>query len=94
MIFALGTCSAAHFNPAVTVAIVCAGRGKRPPAEAGAYIGVRLLGGICAAVTYAVMKHGQTFPLGLQKNFGWISAGAAEVVFTLCFAPWCSPWRR
>merc|ERR1719408_544516 len=31
MIFALGTCSGAHFNPAVTTAILCSGCGKCSP---------------------------------------------------------------
>merc|ERR1719326_1132457 len=33
MIFALGTCSGAHFNPAVTTAIICSGRDKCDAAE-------------------------------------------------------------
>ena len=45
MIFALGTCSGAHFNPAVTIAIVAAGRDKCSPKDAGIYIVVQLIAG-------------------------------------------------
>merc|ERR1719379_2732732 len=87
MIYALGSCSGAHFNPAVTVAIICAGRDKCPPADGAAYIGVQLVGGIAAAFTYMVMEGGKTFPLGPGANYGWGQVAAAEVVFTfvLCF---------
>merc|ERR1719503_175418 len=42
MIFALGSCSGAHFNPAVTVAISFSGRGKISSADVGKYIGAQL----------------------------------------------------
>merc|ERR1719456_1093321 len=49
MIYALGGVSGAHFNPAVTVAILLSGRGKMSGAvEAAAYIGAQLLGGAVA----------------------------------------------
>merc|ERR1719378_1797640 len=87
MIFALGTCSGAHFNPAVTVAIMIAGRDKCPPSEGGAFIGSQLAGGIVAAYTYAAMHHGKTFALGPMEPYNWAQALAGETVFTfvLCF---------
>merc|ERR1719327_2443482 len=87
MIFSLGNCSGAHFNPAVTVAILLSGRDCIKPAEAVAYMGVQILAGVVAAFTYAAMEHGRTFPLGPGASFNWASAAAAEVVFTgvLCF---------
>merc|ERR1719163_1000293 len=48
MIFALGSCSGAHFNPAVTVAIICAGRDKCPIMDGLAYMLAQILGGIAA----------------------------------------------
>merc|ERR1719359_1397329 len=63
MIYALGGVSGAHFNPAVTVAIMLSGREKCPPSEGGAYIGVQLLGGVAAAYTYAAMHRVVTFVL-------------------------------
>merc|ERR1719379_619973 len=87
MIYALGNCSGAHFNPAVTLAIVLAGRDKCPPTEAGAYVGIQILGGICASYTYAAMHHGATFPLAPGPGFTFAGAATAEIVFTfvLCF---------
>merc|ERR1719463_431802 len=87
MIYALGNCSGAHFNPAVTVAIMLSGREKCPPAEGGPFIGVQLLGGIAAAYTYAGMHHGKTFALAPKEPYGWTAALMGEFVFTfvLCF---------
>jgi len=86
MIFALGTVSGAHFNPAVTVAIVCSGRGKCGLKEAVPYIGTQILAGIVAAFTYTAMMNGQTFALKPQA-YAWPQAIVAEVIFTfvLCF---------
>merc|ERR1719213_1066308 len=51
------------------------------------YIGVQILAGILAALTYGLLEDGKTFPLAPGAKFGWASAGCAEVVFTflLCF---------
>merc|ERR1719146_573143 len=38
MIYALGNCSGAHFNPAVTLAIMLAGRDKCPAKDGAAYM--------------------------------------------------------
>jgi len=87
MIYALGSCSGAHFNPAVTVAIICAGRDKCSITDGAAYIVVQLIGGCAASMTYVAMENGKSFPLGPGANYGWAAAGVAEVVFTfvLCF---------
>merc|ERR1719378_723318 len=87
MIYALGNCSGAHFNPAVTLAIVLAGRDKCPPGDAGAYVGAQLAGGVAAAYTYAGMHHGKTFALEPVAPYGWSAALQGEFVFTfvLCF---------
>jgi len=87
MIFALGSCSGAHFNPAVTVAIALSGRGKIARTDVGKYIGAQLAGGILASITYAIMEKGAVFPLQPGAGHTWISAYLAEMVFTflLCF---------
>jgi len=85
MIFALGTCSGAHFNPAVTVAIVCSGRGKCSPKDGGMYVGVQILAGICAAFTYSAMMNGETFPLK-PAAYKWSQVLVAEFVFTFVLA--------
>jgi aquaporin Z len=87
MIFALGSCSGAHFNPAVTVAISFSGRGKIASSDVGKYIGAQLVGGILASITYAIMEKGAVFPLQPGAGHTWISAYLAEMIFTflLCF---------
>jgi len=91
MIFALGSCSGAHFNPAVTVAISFSGRGKISSADVGKYIGAQLVGGILGSMTYAIMEKGAVFPLQPGAGHTWISAYFAEMVFTflLCFVVLC-----
>jgi len=87
MIYALGNVSGAHFNPAVTVAIFLAGRGKAGGiSKAGMYIGVQLLGGLMAGLCYAGLT-GKAFPLGPGGKFAWGQASFAEFMFTfvLCF---------
>jgi len=91
MIYALGNCSGAHFNPAVTLALLASGRNIIPATEALAYMGVQILGGICAAYMYAAMHHGATFALAPGPGFNFGHAAAAEIVFTfvLCYVVLC-----
>lgn len=90
MIYALGSVSGAHFNPAVTLAIFASGRGKAPTGPtgssiAGQYVAAQILGGVCGALMYAGLT-GKTFPLGNPAT-----AGLLEALFTfvLCFVVLC-----
>jgi len=85
MIYALGSCSGAHFNPAVTVAIICAGRDKISPSHGAMYIGVQIIGGISAAFTYSALMNGTTFALK-PAAYQWSQALVAELVFTFLLA--------
>jgi len=85
MIFALGSCSGAHFNPAVTVAIICSGRGKCSPKDGVMYMLVQIVGGVCAAFTYSAMMNGETFALK-PAAYKWYQVVIAELVFTFVLA--------
>lgn len=89
MIYALGSVSGAHFNPAVTVAILLSGRKKISGKDAGLYIVTQLFAGILAAFSYSSVHHGRTFPLlpNSAKGHGWFDVAIGEIVFTfvLCF---------
>jgi len=91
MIYAIGDVSGAHFNPAVTTAIVISGRNKISPKEAGFYAVTQLASGILAAMVYEAVHGGDTFPLGPGLSFDWSSVAVAEIIFTcvLCFVVLC-----
>merc|ERR1719198_2959201 len=86
MIFALGRVSGAHFNPAVTLAVLARGE-QMKPRDALNYWTVQFFGGAAGATMYTVMEHGKTFPLAVGKGFKWPHVAVAEIIFTflLCY---------
>mmetsp|Transcript_97513 Transcript_97513/g.281373 ORF Transcript_97513/g.281373 Transcript_97513/m.281373 type:complete len:444 (+) Transcript_97513:106-1437(+) len=88
MVFALSSCSGAHFNPAVTLSVLASARARCNPTKGMWYILVQLLAAITAAFACSALEHGRTFALGPGRGFGWGSAGVAEILFTflVCFA--------
>ncbi|CAE7241004.1 NIP1-1 [Symbiodinium natans] len=54
MIYSLGDVSGAHFNPAVTMAVVASGRKLCSTAEGVAYAATQLLAGTAAGIAYSV----------------------------------------
>jgi aquaporin Z len=89
MIYALGSVSGAHFNPAVTLSILFAGRNKISSQDAMYYIGSQLLGGICAALSYRGLVAGagrkSSFPLAPSTEWGIIGLSEALFTFVLCY---------
>eukprot|EP00747_Dinoflagellata_sp_TGD_P126025 gnl/TRDRNA2_/TRDRNA2_174230_c4_seq70.p1 gnl/TRDRNA2_/TRDRNA2_174230_c4~~gnl/TRDRNA2_/TRDRNA2_174230_c4_seq70.p1 ORF type:complete len:460 (-),score=82.22 gnl/TRDRNA2_/TRDRNA2_174230_c4_seq70:82-1461(-) len=87
MIFALGSCSGAHFNPAVTLSILCSGRGSCRLTEGMLYMAAQVGGGVAASLTYSWLENGKSFGLGPQGKYGWMQVCMAEIIFTflLCF---------
>merc|ERR1719183_3008669 len=63
MIFALGSVSGAHFNPAVTLAIAYSGRDLISSRDALLYACAQVCGGTLAAFTYMQMMEGHTVSL-------------------------------
>jgi len=80
LIFSLGSVSGAHFNPAVTVAVLCAGREKTNAGKAASYIGVQVAAGILAALTGTFMH--ASAPVPLAPSAGRSEAFLGEVLFT------------
>jgi len=85
MIFALGSCSGAHFNPAVTTAIVLSGRGKCEAKDGACYVLVQIFAGILAAFSYSVLNNGDKFGLK-PKDSHWSQIIPAELIFTFVLA--------
>jgi len=91
MIYALGDVSGAHFNPAVTLAILTSKMSDLTGKKAGFYMLAQSAGGIAAAFMYSLIYHGRTFPLGPQPGHKWGQVAVAEIVFTflLCYVVLC-----
>merc|ERR1719313_1880727 len=83
-IYACGNVSGAHLNPAVSTALLLAGRfeiGDYFP-----YVVSQLLGGLVAGLTYTGIV-GVSFPLGAGSGYSWADVTFAEATYTfvLCF---------
>eukprot|EP00929_Paragymnodinium_shiwhaense_P100585 TRINITY_DN62_c1_g1_i1.p1 TRINITY_DN62_c1_g1~~TRINITY_DN62_c1_g1_i1.p1 ORF type:complete len:471 (-),score=114.98 TRINITY_DN62_c1_g1_i1:125-1537(-) len=88
MIYSLGDVSGAHFNPAVTVAILISDLDRSlTPGKAGEYILAQLIGGVAAGFTYSAIHDFASFPIGPVGNHTWAQVAVAEIIFTflLCF---------
>merc|ERR1719265_1071624 len=90
MVFALGSVSGAHFNPAVTFAILTSGRGLMKANEAAMYVGAQLFGGLSAGLTCRAIYSTTNVAvpvIGPQAPYGLLAASFGELVFTfvLCF---------
>lgn len=95
MIFALGSCSGAHFNPAVTLAIAIRDGFSSGKNLHGGLVGnliivyiwvAQFLGGLLAAVTFVGMEKGKNIVLGPGKGYGYAEAYTVEVFFTFLLA--------
>merc|ERR1719160_879342 len=93
MIYSLGNVSGAHFNPAVTLALVLRGESVFPAARAAPYVVVQLFGSIVAFLICKMTHHNSTFGFGPGPHamFGWGPIASAEIMFTfvLCFVVLC-----
>ena len=94
MAYALGPISGGHFNPAVTLGLVAAGR--FPAGSAIQYIIAQVIGGAVAAAVFYVILQGapsagkwNTFLAASNtyggSGFSMLSAGLIEVVITALF---------
>jgi len=96
MIFSLGDVSGAHFNPAVTAAVVAVDSEKFTYKEAGEYVLAQLAGGGAGAALYMLLMlnifgDDNTFPVMNQPGYSSKQAFFAEFVgtFLLAFVVLC-----
>jgi len=81
MVFATGSVSGGHFNPAVTLGVLLSQREQIHWGDAGLYAIVQFAAGIIASgLVYCVL--GATFTLQPGAGFGALDALTCEVLFT------------
>lgn len=83
MVYMGGHVSGAHYNPAVTVALVM--RGALPGSQLGPYVLAQLVGGTLAALT-ACWITGESFAPAPGAGVAALPALAIEVLFTFALA--------
>merc|ERR1719265_2872454 len=81
MIYALGSVSGAHLNPAVTLGVLLSGRNKVNPFDALVYMCVQILGGICAALLYLSI-FGTAFMMRPAYLYSTADMCGAEILYT------------
>ena len=86
MIFALGSVSGAHFNPAVTLAVYLSGRGCIGGRRMLYYMGAQCLGALVAGLCYEVIFQ-TAFVLKPVGRYSVPMVMAVEVIYTmaLCY---------
>lgn len=83
MIFALGSVSGGHFNPAVTLAAFLTGnQDAADMPAAGSYVGAQVGGAVAAALLAMAENSGASFPLGPVGAYSWVHALGCEIIFT------------
>ncbi|CAE7485191.1 TIP4-2 [Symbiodinium sp. CCMP2456] len=87
LVYALGDVSGAHFNPAVTVAVLLSGHdADMTPKRAVHYIGSQLLSCVLAGWCFCLLYNGSSFVLGPGQGFSLTAAAVAEMFFTALLA--------
>ena len=81
MIYAGGHISGAHYNPAVTIAVLI--RGKISTGEAMVYLGSQLAGALAAALVVGIFKE---VPAEAMQSLDTTKAIVAEVIGTFALA--------
>ncbi|CAE7667513.1 NIP2-1 [Symbiodinium sp. CCMP2456] len=106
MIYSLGNVSGAHFNPAVTLAVLAGGRERISRRDAGAYIVAQVVGGLLAGLVYAAYHIGsavadKSIKLVPGRDFDMAQACIAELITTtflgyvvLCIATVREPYAK
>lgn len=87
LVYSLGDVSGAHFNPAVTTAVLVSGYDKEMvPRRAGHYVITQIVSAIVAGWIYCLIHQGYSFPLGPGEGFSVLAAVTAEMIFTTVLA--------
>merc|ERR1719161_748923 len=86
MVYALGSVSGAHFNPAVTLSILFSARGLISMQDAVLYVIFQLLGGVSAGFSYFTL-FGHSFMLQPVGKYTAYSSACVEIVYSmaLCY---------
>jgi aquaporin Z len=83
MVFMGGHVSGAHYNPAVTLAVLMRGKIKAP--EAIQYMVVQVIAALAAAFLASFISN-KTIPITYNKELGLTSALLVEAIFTFALA--------